>query len=96
MQLQHCYDGYKLKQRRAVAQQDELNHLFGRYIALAFNNPQKYPEKPVWADQLNRLDTTTKQMSDDEMCLRGKLFAKKYGKVIENGKNDGKRITSSN
>lgn len=81
-QLHSCHKGYRLKEDRAIARQDELNHLLGRYIAIGFNNPSKYPDKAIWAEQLVS-SKPVKKMSDNEMNLRGKLFAQKYGKVVD-------------
>ncbi len=41
---------------------DALNHLLGRYISYAFNQPKKYPGKP-FLDGEEKL----KDMSDEEM-----------------------------
>ena len=63
-----------------------LNLTLGRYIAFAHHDPQRYPQKPFLTDEAQH----SRDMSDDEMHLRGKMIARAYGKVNENGKNIGR------
>ena len=37
---------YQDKKLEDLKEQDMLNHLLGKYIAYASNNPKKYPKKP--------------------------------------------------
>lgn len=43
---------------------DTLNHLLGHYIAIAFNQPKKYPRLPFL---IKETVSTADVMSDDEM-----------------------------
>lgn len=49
-------------QKEHVQQVDALNHILGRYIAYAFNDPKKYPKEPY-----THKDTTHDVMTDEEM-----------------------------
>ena len=44
-----------------LVRSDVLNHALGRYIAIAFHDPKKYPEKPFSYKE------EQKDMTDDEM-----------------------------
>lgn len=59
---------------REMERMDILNHLLGNYIALGVNNPKKYPKKPLF-----RTENAQKkaEMSDEEMEIFGRIFAKK-------------------
>lgn len=46
-----------------LKEQDTLNWLLGKYIAIGVNNPKKYPEKPV----LRRGETEMRVMTGEEM-----------------------------
>ena len=60
-QLEKHLEAYKKRKEEHLKEQDFLNHLLGRYIAYAFNDPKKYPKKPF-------LEKTNKHaMTDEEM-----------------------------
>jgi len=44
-----------------IRQQDQLNHILGSYIRVAFNDPSKYPGKPY----LHKEETATDQTASD-------------------------------
>jgi hypothetical protein len=55
-------DAYNLIRQDRIEEQDYLNYLLGHYIAVAFNNPKKYPKHPfLHKKSFNR------QMSDEDM-----------------------------
>lgn len=56
---------------------DGLNHILGKYIAYAFNDPKHYPREPFTAD-----NTELKPMTDDEMEKQGRRNTIKMGGVI--------------
>lgn len=41
---------------------DTLNHLLGRYVTFAFNDPKHYPKKPF----TNESEQTGQKMTSDE------------------------------
>jgi predicted ribosome quality control (RQC) complex YloA/Tae2 family protein len=44
---------YQDKSEARVMEQDTLNHLLGRYIAYAVNDPKKYPKYPFLKKEKN-------------------------------------------
>lgn len=59
---------------REMDRMDILNHLLGNYIALGVNNPKKYPKKPLFRTEKAQKKA---EMSDEEMEIFGRIFAKK-------------------
>lgn len=65
---------FEKRTAREMERMDILNHLLGNYIALGVNDPKKYPKKPLF-----RTENAQKkaEMSDEEMEIFGRIFAKK-------------------
>lgn len=55
-------EAHDLIRQDRIEEQDFLNHLLGHYVALAFNDPKKYPKKPLLQKK-----TFNRQMSDEDM-----------------------------
>jgi hypothetical protein len=55
-------DAYNLIRQDRIEEQDYLNFLLGQYICSAFNNPKKYPKKPLLHKK-----SFNRQMSDEDM-----------------------------
>lgn len=53
---------YREKEENRIKEQDYMNFLLGKYIAYAFNNPKKYPNKPFLHNMGKK-----KTMTDEEM-----------------------------
>jgi hypothetical protein len=68
---------FNKKEQRRLREADALNHLLGKYIAFAFNDPKKYPSKP-FTDQ----NTDLKPMTDEEMERQARRNTIKMGGVI--------------
>lgn len=59
------FEAFELKEKNKVIEIDSLNHLLGKYIAYAVNEPKKYPKEPFLKD----ISTTKKtSMSEEEMA----------------------------
>ena len=76
---------FNQKEKLRIQEIDGLNHILGKYIAYAFNDPKHYPSKPF-----TEVDTKLKPMSDEEMELQARRNTIKMGGVI----NDSRRATS--
>ena len=53
---------YNTKELNRIKEIDSMNHILGKYVAYAFNDPKHYPSR-AFTDR----DTEMKPMSDDEM-----------------------------
>lgn len=53
---------YRQKQENRVKEWDMMNHLLGRYIMYAVNQPKSYPDRP-YLEQVE----AKKEMTDSEM-----------------------------
>lgn len=69
-----------MRRKRENEQADFLNHVLGSYIALAVNNPKKYPKKPFLSEEDSKRSAST----DEEMEALGRVFAQK---IIRKDKN---------
>ena len=45
--FQDCISGFNDRLKRAREETDMMNHILGRYVAYAVNNPKKYPKEPL-------------------------------------------------
>ena len=64
------------KEKRRINEMDTLNHLLGKYIAYAFNDPKHYPLNPFTEK------SDLKPMNDEEMERQGRRNTIKLGGVI--------------
>lgn len=73
--FQDCISGYNDRVKRVHEETDMLNHILGRYVAYAVNNPKKYPKKPL----LLASEDKTKEiaLTDDQRIRMARL---KYNK----------------
>ena len=67
-------------EKNRVIEKDMLNHLLGKYIAIAFNDPKNYPKRS-FLDSSN--ENISNAMSDEEMEKRAKYNTLKMGGVIK-------------
>lgn len=45
-----CIEGYRDRIEQQQLMQDQLNHLLGQYCMVAFNEPKKYPNRPILSE----------------------------------------------
>lgn len=69
---------YNQKQKQRIQEIDGLNHILGKYIAYAFNDPKHYPNEPL----TYKNNTELKPMSDEEMEKQARRNTIKMGGVI--------------
>ena len=69
---------YNERQKERIKQIDGLNHILGRYIAFAFNDPKHYPSEPY----MTKNNTELEPMTDDEMEKQARRNTIKMGGVI--------------
>ena len=69
---------YCENEKNRVIEKDMLNHLLGKYIAIAFNDPKNYPRKSFLD-----ISKTSYEMTDEEMEKRAKYNTIKMGGVIK-------------
>ena len=50
-EFRNCVAGFNSKQ---IERADTLNHILGRYISFAVNDPRHYPRKPIVAKNAHR------------------------------------------
>lgn len=77
-QFEKHLEVYVENEKKRITEKDMLNHILGKYIAIAFNNPKDYPDKSF-------LDTSnvTYEMTDEEMERQAKRNTIKMGGVIK-------------
>ena len=68
---------FNQKESQRLKEKDVFNYMLGKYVAYAFNNPQKYPDKPFLEN-----DTDLKPMTDEEMEKQARRNTIKMGGVI--------------
>lgn len=66
------------KEKQRIKEIDGLNHILGRYIAYAMNDPKHYPKQPF-----THKDTELKPMTDEEMEKQARRNTIKMGGVIK-------------
>ena len=80
-QFKKCVTVYKEKEKNRVIEQDFLNHILGKYISFAFNDPKKYPRKNFLSKDLELVD-----MTDEEMEEMAKRNVRMMGGVINDNR----------
>ena len=53
---------YNQKEKERLKEQDYMNHLLGKYISFAVNEPSQYPNKPFLAEEEKHTDMTVSEM----------------------------------
>ena len=53
-EFRNCVAGFNSKQKAEIERADALNHILGRYISFAVNDPKHYPRKPIVAKNAHR------------------------------------------
>ena len=65
------------KEKQRIKEVDGLNHILGKYIAYAFNDPKHYPKEPF-----TEKNTELKPMTDEDMERQARRNTIKMGGVI--------------
>lgn len=68
---------FNKKEQNRLRETDLLNHILGKYIAYAFNDPKHYPDKPF-----TEKNTDLKTMTDEEMERQARHNTIRMGGVI--------------
>lgn len=68
---------FNKKEQQRLRETDLLNHILGKYIAYAFNDPKHYPDKPF-----TEKNTDLKPMTDEEMERQARHNTIRMGGVI--------------
>lgn len=68
---------FNQKEQQRLKEKDLFNYLLGKYVAYAFNDPKRYPDKPF-----TEKNTDLKPMTDDEMEKQARRNTIKMGGVI--------------
>ena len=66
------------KEKQRLKEVDTLNHILGKYIGFAVNDPKHYPSRPF-----TEKNTDLKPMTDDEMEKQARRNTIKMGGVIK-------------
>jgi hypothetical protein len=82
-QIRACSDGYSERQKRQVELADVLNHVLGKYISVAFNNPKKYPKEPILAKENAQPEFLTGKRR--EIAIKARILARKMRKDAKSG-----------
>jgi hypothetical protein len=69
------FNKYVKAYEEKLKEQDTLNWLLGKYIAIGVNNPKSYPSKPV----LRKEEVTNNVMTDTEIEEKMKTVNKLLG-----------------
>jgi hypothetical protein len=70
-------DIYIKKEENRIREWDQMNHMFGKYISFAVNNPKRYPRKPFLEKQRKV------EMTGDAMERFARRFTMKSGGNIK-------------
>lgn len=81
-QFEKHLEMFNENEKKHVTEIDMLNHLLGRYIAIAFNDPKSYPERSF----LDTSNDVMQVMTDDEMEKIGKRNTILMGGVIKDNR----------
>ena len=81
-QFEKHLEMFNENEKKRVTEIDMLNHLLGRYIAIAFNDPKSYPERSF----LDTSNDVMQVMTDEEMELRARRNTLKMGGVINDNR----------
>lgn len=73
---------YYEKEKERVIEKDMLNHLLGKYVAIAFNDPKNYPKKSFLSDEIINNNT----MTDNDMEKMAKYNTLRMGGVINDNR----------
>ena len=68
---------FNLKEQKRLKEKDLFNFMLGKYVAYAFNDPKRYPDKPF-----TEKNTDLKPMTDEEMEHQARRNTIKMGGVI--------------
>jgi hypothetical protein len=71
---------YAKKKKEEIETADMLHWVLGKYMAYSFNEPKKYPKKPLLKDNVSE-----QKMSDEEMERIAMLNCMKMGGEIQYG-----------
>lgn len=87
-QFEKHVEVYIEREKQRAKEMDVNNYNLGRYIAIAVNDPKKYPKKPFLADKdlnVERKDMTSEEMERvvkrNNIILGGKV---KHGNIRHN------------
>ena len=69
---------YNQKEKERIQEIDSLNHVLGKYIGWAINDPKHYPKKPYSDKSTEPL----RKMSIDEMEKQARINTMRMGGVI--------------
>lgn len=73
-QYEKCIKVFNRKVEEELKKTDAMNHALGRYIAFAFHDPKKYPEKPF-----SYHEEQQEEMTDDDMERRAREITMALG-----------------
>lgn len=82
-QFEKHLDVYFEREKQKAREMDVNNYNLGKYIAIAFNDPKKYPKKPFLAD---KMDDTKEQKVMTNKEMEKTIFR---NNIILGGKNNG-------
>lgn len=81
-QFQNHIKAYYEREKNRIIEKDMLNHLLGKYITIAFNDPKNYPKKSFLSDGV----TENKAMTDDDMEKIAKYNTIRMGGVVNDNR----------
>lgn len=77
---------YNELEKKRIHEIDGLNHILGKYISYAVNDPKKYPKQPYTYKDTNHVEMTDEEM--EEQAIKNTIM---MGGVV----NDNRRIASN-
>lgn len=63
-------------QRERIKESDFLNHILGKYIGYAINDPKKYPSKPFLYEEVKK-----EVMNDEQMERKMRELNRAFGGI---------------
>jgi len=69
-------EAYKVRKEMEAKEMDVNNYNLGKYIAIAFNNPKKYPRRPFLQEEEKKMMTAEdfdRVMRRNTILLGGKI-----------------------
>lgn len=77
----NVFNKYIKAHEEKIKEQDALNWLAGKYIAIGVNNPKKYPPKPLLDRE--RVESANRIMTGEEMDRRIRVINRMLGGKVK-------------
>lgn len=85
-QFKKYMEDYGEREKRRAIEMDTNNYNLGKYVAIAVNNPKKYPREPFLKELVDREESAEKVMTVEEMQRVARAITYKLGGKVDGNK----------